>query len=242
MSMSVVSFKGTREGLIITLGEKPWRDVMNDLAAQLGRPGAQSFFQGARVLLETGQRSIDVHELEELIALFSQHGMSLTSVSGAARTQEAFDQVRAALAPRPAPASPAAPIRAPVGISIEEKKLSTAALPIIDETRSLLVMRTVRSGQRLEYAGTIVIIGDVNPGAMVAAEGNVIVWGKVRGVVHAGTKDDPDAVVGALILQPTQLRIGKYIARAPDDKRTRNWPAEVARVRDGRIVLEPWSG
>jgi septum site-determining protein MinC len=99
----------------------------------------------------------------------------------------------------------------------------------------------VRSGQTFNYAGTIVIIGDVNPGAEVIAEGDVIVWGKLRGVVHAGAAGNEDAVVGALILAPTQLRIGKQIARAPDDRRARHFP-EVARVRDGHIVVEPWIG
>ena len=92
-----------------------------------------------------------------------------------------------------------------------------------------------------DTAGTIVVVGDVNPGAQIVAEGDVIVWGKLRGVVHAGAAGDEDAMVGALILAPTQLRIGKQIARAPDDKRARHFP-EVARVREGRIIVEPWIG
>jgi septum site-determining protein MinC len=68
----------------------------------------------------------------------------------------------------------------------------------------------------------------------------VYVWGKLRGVVHAGAAGDDHATVGALILAPTQLRIGQYIARAPDEHRVLRWPAEIARVRDGQIVVEPW--
>ncbi|HEX7587206.1 MAG TPA: hypothetical protein VF478_02730, partial [Anaerolineae bacterium] len=76
-----ISFKGTREGLLITLGEGAWPDVLNELTTQLSRPSAQSFFKGARVILETGERPIAVTELEELIALFAQHDMTLSSVT-----------------------------------------------------------------------------------------------------------------------------------------------------------------
>ncbi|MEW5720355.1 MAG: septum site-determining protein MinC [Chloroflexota bacterium] len=225
--MSSVSFKGTREGLAITFGEGAWREVLNELAAQLNRPSAQSFFQGARVLLETGDRALDVAQIEELIALLAQHRMTLMAISGEARTREAFDQVRATM---PAPPESLA----------EETAAVPAPAAAANEKHALLVERTVRSGQNIKYAGTILVIGDVNPGAQVIAEGDVIVWGKLRGVVHAGAAGDDDAMVGALILAPTQLRIGKQIARAPDDKRARQFP-EVARVREGRIIVEPWS-
>jgi septum site-determining protein MinC len=226
--MSVVSFKGTREGLSITLGEGTWHEILNELATQLNRPGAQSFFESARVLLETGERALDVLQLEELIALLAQHSMTLTSVSGETRTQEAFNQVRAAM---PTP---------PESLALETPETPAPAASA-NEARAMLIHRTVRSGQTVNYAGTIVIIGDVNPGAEVVAEGDVIVWGKLRGVVHAGAAGNEGALVGALILAPTQLRIGKHIARAPDDRRARHFP-EVARVRDGQIVVEPWIG
>jgi septum site-determining protein MinC len=227
--MSIVSFKGTREGLAITFGEGAWHEVLNELTAQLNRPNAQSFFQGARVFLETGERALDVAQIEELIALLAQHRMALTAISGEAHTREAFDHVRATM---PAPPE-----------SFAEEPHQQPAPPIMPNAfgkHALLIQRTVRSGQNIKYAGTILVIGDVNPGAQVIAEGDVIVWGKLRGVVHAGAAGDDNAMVGALILAPTQLRIGKQIARAPDDKRARQFP-EVARVREGRIIVEPWS-
>ena len=229
---NLVSFRGTREGLAITLGEGEWRDIMNELAAQLGRPQAQAFFTGARVLLDTNQRTIDVLQLEELIALLSQHGMMLNSVLGERATQDAFAQVRTALPP-------------PESIA-EEKTPPLFAAPElpIDALHAMLIHRTVRSGQRYHFNGTIIVIGDVNPGAELVADGDVIVWGKLRGVVHAGAAGNEDAFVGALVLAPTQLRIGKLIARAPDNtgKRTHLAPAEIARVRGGQIIVEPWNG
>jgi septum site-determining protein MinC len=218
-----ISFKGTREGIAVTLGDGDWRQTMKELATQLARPQTQTFFRGARVLLETGHRAIEVAQLEELIALLSQNNMTLSSVSGERRSQEAFAQMRQALPP---------PVTTP--------KIETPT----DGAPAILLHRPVRSGQRYRYVGTIIVIGDVNPGAELIAEGDVIVWGKLRGVVHAGAAGNEHSLVGALVLAPTQLRIGRYIARAPDlnDKRTHALAAEVARVRDGNIVVEPWNG
>ncbi|HEX7593035.1 MAG TPA: septum site-determining protein MinC [Anaerolineae bacterium] len=223
--MANISFKGTREGLLITLGEGAWHDVLNELGSQLNRPSAESFFKGARVILETGARPIAVTQLEELIALFAQHAMTLSSVMGERAAQEAFDEVQASL---PAPES------------LTRGNTDAEGLPP-DAATAALIHRTVRSGQVIRHAGTIVVMGDVNPGAEVIAEGDVIVWGKLRGVVHAGASGNENAIVGALVLAPTQLRIGGYIARAPDEKRSNNWSAEIARVRDGQIIVEPWS-
>ncbi|HLV36917.1 MAG TPA: septum site-determining protein MinC, partial [Spirillospora sp.] len=78
-----------------------------------------------------------------------------------------------------------------------------------------------------------------NPGAEVIATGDVIVWGRLRGNVHAGAEGDEDAVVCALDMTPTQLRIAGYIVTSPPEKRHNPRP-EVARVRDGQIVVEAW--
>ncbi len=240
MHPEFVSFKGTREGIVITLGDGEWQQVLNELTTQLDRPSAQSFFRGARVLLETGNRAIDVVKIEELIALLAQHSMTLTSVSGGLHAHEALLQAQAHYAP-PEFAPPLIPEMAATETTAPPLPLAVEAPLPLDGAEALLIHRTVRSGQRFHYAGTIVVIGDVNPGAEVIAEGDIIVWGKLRGVVHAGSTGNENTMVGALILTPTQLRIGDLIARAPDNKHPRNWP-EVARIRDGRIIVEPWSG
>jgi septum site-determining protein MinC len=99
----------------------------------------------------------------------------------------------------------------------------------------------VRSGQYVRHRGSIVVLGDVNPGAELIAEGDIIVWGKLRGIVHAGADGDEKAIIGALVLTPTQLRIAEQVARAPDYKRPRVAPAEIAHIRNGQIIVEPWS-
>jgi len=106
------------------------------------------------------------------------------------------------------------------------------------ERKTILVQRTLRSGQQMSYDGNVVILGDVNPGAHVAATGDVIVMGILRGTVHAGASGDDEAVVIAFRLRPTQLRIAGHIARPPDqDANNPNQP-EIARVKDGVVVIE----
>jgi septum site-determining protein MinC len=105
----------------------------------------------------------------------------------------------------------------------------------------LLVHRTLRSGQTLHHAGHVVIIGDVNPGAEVSAGGDIVVWGSLRGTVHAGADGDEGRCVCALDLSPTQLRIGNYIARPPDERRRRrSAQPERAFLSDGQLVAERW--
>ena len=98
---------------------------------------------------------------------------------------------------------------------------------------------TVRSGRSIYHEGTVVILGDVNPGAEIIAGGDVIVWGRLRGMVHAGALGDETAVICALSLTPTQLRIADKIAIAPDEKGHKPTPEQAA-VRDGSIVAESW--
>ena len=75
---------------------------------------------------------------------------------------------------------------------------------------AIVVRRTLRSGFSLQHSGHVVVIGDVNPGAEIIAGGDVIVWGRLRGMVHAGAEGNEDAVVCALDLSPTQLRIAGH--------------------------------
>jgi septum site-determining protein MinC len=107
--------------------------------------------------------------------------------------------------------------------------------------KAILVHRTLRSGQSLRHPGHIVIIGDVNPGAEVVAGGDILVWGRVRGLVHAGALEDENAVICALELAPTQLRIASHIARSPEERPALPVP-EKASICDGQIVAVPWPG
>ncbi|MGQ9556528.1 MAG: septum site-determining protein MinC [Desulfurispora sp.] len=109
-----------------------------------------------------------------------------------------------------------------------------------EEGHTLLIKRTLRSGQRINFDGNVVIVGDVNPGAEVVAAGHVIVMGQLRGVVHAGAAGDENAVVMALKLLPTQLRIAGHITRPPDEEKQGGSGPEIASIKNGIVTIESY--
>jgi septum site-determining protein MinC len=93
----------------------------------------------------------------------------------------------------------------------------------------LYLQLTVRSGVEIRHPGTIVILGDLNPGGAVIAEGDIFVWGRLRGVAHAGAGGNRECRIMALQMEPTQLRIADAVARAPESPPAQFYP-EVAYV------------
>src|SRR4030095_16397344 len=108
------------------------------------------------------------------------------------------------------------------------------------EETAMFLSRTIRSGTRIEFAGHVVILGDVNPGAEIIAEGNVVIWGRLRGMIHAGSKGNRAAMICALDLSPTQLRIADEVSGAI--KPRENSAPERARINEnGKLQTEFWS-
>lgn len=107
------------------------------------------------------------------------------------------------------------------------------------EGKTKFIRKTVRGGQCVNYQGNIVIIGDVNSGAEIYATGNVIVLGRIRGKVSAGTNGNSKAVIAAFLLQPEILKIASIIAMSPDDIEKPRYP-ELAKIKDGTIIVEPY--
>jgi septum site-determining protein MinC len=98
---------------------------------------------------------------------------------------------------------------------------------------------TLRGGQALHNLGNLVVVGDVNPGAELVASGDIVVFGSLRGVAHAGAQGDRKARVIALELAPTQLRIATVIATS--DASTKARGPEHASIVDDRIVVVPFA-
>lgn len=98
---------------------------------------------------------------------------------------------------------------------------------------------TLRGGQTLHHAGHIVVVGDVNPGAELIAGGDILVFGRLAGVAHAGAQGEESARVYAIDLAATQLRIATHIA-ADERPPARAARPEAAVVREGRIAIVPY--
>jgi len=97
---------------------------------------------------------------------------------------------------------------------------------------------TLRSGDHLQAEGSVLLLGDVNPGARISAVGDVRVWGRLRGVAHAGCRGDGSARIVALQLRPLQLRIAAAVARGPEDQPPAGF-SEEAVLEGGEIAIRP---
>ncbi len=104
-----------------------------------------------------------------------------------------------------------------------------------------VITRTIRSGAKVESAGSLVILGDVNAGAELIANDDIIVIGTLRGLAHAGAGGNENAVIWAQQILSPQLRIGYALAQAGDDGAKVEGGPEVAHLQNGAIVLRPWS-
>ena len=136
-------------------------------------------------------------------------------------------------------AAPALMVRTPAAL------LSGSLTP--DSGRTEILQHGLRAGFRGEYRGSVVVLGDVNPGAELIAAGDVIVMGVLRGVVHAGAGGRTDAIVYARPIASAQIRIAGAVARSADDnslgamRRSQERPeAELARLQDGVIQIESY--
>jgi len=95
----------------------------------------------------------------------------------------------------------------------------------------------LRSGQTIRFDGSVVLLGDVNPGGEVIAEGNITVLGALKGMAHAGASGNETCFVAALKFQPTQLRIANLIATVKKPQKGEAAKASVAYTNEGQIFI-----
>lgn len=216
-----VEIKGIREGLLITVSDDPWPEAKAALQEQI--KDQSEFLRGGRLILNVGNHVIRAAELGRLRDLLNEDGLTLWGVLSKSPVTEQNAQLLG-LATR-------------INKPIPEKSTRSIETALTGE-EAVLIRRTLRSGYKLQYAGHVVVIGDVNPGGEIVASGDVVVWGHLRGLVHAGADGDENAVVCAMDLAPTQLRIASLIATTP--KRHGKPQPEMAYILDGRVVAVSW--
>lgn len=227
-----IDIKGNRDGLLIRVADHPEFAVYERLRRELEQK--RDFLHGSRIALEIGGRAMNVEQLSGLQELFADYGLELWAVIADHReTREKAREI--GLATRLSGSATDLEGNA-LSVATNGKGDAAKASPV---SNALLLQETLRSGRAVRHEGHVVVLGDVNPGAEIIATGNVIVWGRLRGLVHAGAGGDAAAVICALDLNPTQLRIADQIAVAPNDSRPAPIP-EQASIRDGQIVAEPW--
>ncbi len=218
----MVKVKGIRDGILITLESAPWPKARASLMDHVEKQ--TDFLKGASITLDVGNHVLNASEMGKLRDALSELGLSMRAVLSNSSITKTTAQTLG-LATRIS--------KPPAKRTIRARKAQQRA-----ET-GILVKRTLRSGVSLQHPGHITVLGDVNPGAEVIAGGNIVVWGRLRGVAHAGAEGDENACVCAVLLAPTQLRIAGQISIPP--KQSGTPPPEIAFIRNGQVVAEPWN-
>ncbi len=222
MSENIVTFKGTVNGLtIIIKPEAGFEEIVDSMRLKIENAG--KFFRGAKLAVKYRGRALNETEKNQLFDLLKKE-------SGA--TILSFDEEIVE--------NNSTPVQSTVTGSERNNQIKKYMyFKGIDEGQTKFYRGTVRSGQLITFDGNLVILGDVNPGAIIEATGNIVVMGLLRGVVHAGSDGNKDAIVAALGLNPTQLRIADIITRPPDEKGAgANQVPELAYVKGDMLYVE----
>lgn len=216
-----IEVKGIKNGLLIELSGEEWDEQENALISHID--ANEAFFKGAKLVLDIGERPLNSTQLSSLRGKLSDRDIKLKAILSSSLVTERASQ------------DLGLEIKIDQSSPQEEQK---AIDSMLDGDEAVFLERTLRSGHKVSYPGHIVVLGDVNPGAELIAGGNIIVWGKLRGVVHAGAGGDEDAVVCALDLSPTQLRIADKISVSPPRKGKPK--PEIACLEDGQVSARDW--
>ena len=217
-----IQIKGIREGILVIFPGGTWEDLESDFLAEMENQA--EFLNGAKLILDVGPLNLKASIMGKLRDQLSDLELNLWAVLSQSEITEQNAQALG-LATR---------IHKPAAQTI-----SASTNTNLDGESAILVRRTLRSGFKLEHPGHITVIGDVNPGAEIIAGGDVVIWGRLRGTVHAGAAGNDEAVVCALDLIPTQLRIGDKIAISPAERGSGT--PERASVQGDEVVSEPWA-
>ncbi|HHX61859.1 MAG TPA: hypothetical protein GX707_14315 [Epulopiscium sp.] len=194
---NIVIFKGGRDGIMVILDEDAsFADIKTIFIQKL--QDAKSFFSGAKVSIRFKGKILTAGQQEDLIELLS--GQNILNISFIHDFEENQNEIE----------NDASGTREQLGNWFANEVS-------YDTSMTKYHIGMLRSGQSIDYPGSVVVLGDVNPGAIISAGGNVVILGSLKGTVHAGR--DAKAYkpfVMAIGMYPVQIGIGNVIARSPD--------------------------
>ncbi|MEH1956858.1 septum site-determining protein MinC [Nostoc sp.] len=197
----------------VSASELSWSDIWQQIRQRLNA-GDRFRISNTPVHLMAQDRLVDARQLQELAEALSEVQLRLISIS-TSRRQTAIAAVTS-------------------GYSVEQLQPETSlssepTATAIPQADALYLEMTVRSGVEIRHPGTVILLGDLNPGGIVIADGDIIIWGRLRGIAHAGAGGNSECLIMALQMEPTQLRIADAVARAPE-KPPMQFSPEVAHI------------
>lgn len=176
-----------------------WTELWQQLKHRLS--ASEQFWEAETlVCLKVHDRLLDVSQLTSIAQALSQVKLSLSSVE-TTRRQTAVAAATAGYS-----------VIQPLPTALNAESVSDNQFK---HREPLYLKTTIRSGMEIRHDGTVILFGDVNPGGAILAQGDILIWGRLRGIAHAGAKGDRTCRIMGLHLQPTQLRIADVVARAP---------------------------
>ncbi len=251
--MSVL--RGTGRGLEVVLSEEDLDAGLAELDARLARQ--PEFYRGSSATAVLGERLLAAEQLARLRAILDEHGIALRGLRGGAEIEElaraeGLEFSLAIVEPELSPSARSlvadfAGARADIAArrkrgepSVRRSESREPQLRLVEAVTTMYHTGTLRGGQALHHVGNLVVVGDVNPGAEVVATGDILIFGRLAGVAHAGAQGDERARVYAMQLRPVQLRIAACIASEESPNASRPAQPEVAFVRDAHITIVPF--
>ena len=216
MNTNSVIIKCNKYGLIVILDENlPFQELIKDVEDKFKE--SAKFFKNAKMAMTIRGRSLTQAEEEQVVeTIVDSCGLHILCIIDEDRKEELlFHQA--------------------VDKAMEEK----------DAEDGWFYRGTLRAGQVLESEHSIVIIGDVNPGANVTSKGNIVVLGSLRGIAYAGATGDRNCFVAALVMKPIQVKIADKMARSAITKRVDDaeykLDPKIAYVKEDHIYVKPIS-
>ncbi|MCL1877544.1 MAG: septum site-determining protein MinC [Defluviitaleaceae bacterium] len=211
----IVTLKGQKDGINIILDEAAdFEEIKESLRKKVSQ--GKNFFDDTGVKVFFKGRELDEYSEKILVDIIAE--VTDTPV---------YRDIA-----KPPKAPPQSPPPQKLAIPAPTQQKSTCR-----ESPTAYYRTGLRSGQRIRYEGSVVIMGDANPGSEIIADGNVIILGALKGLAHAGAAGDTSCFVSALLLAPTQLRIANTISVVPPGA-TRSAPA-YAYVKEGQVFIGP---
>jgi len=257
---NVVKVRGYKDGLLFVIQPEPTlSEVEEILAQQLSTLGTS--LSGIGITLDIGNRHFQEEQLnhfqewlkkkygmdiKRIIMDYSQTSEGSRKILAESISKYTIDTIPAEQEQMVAPKEEEVPEppREKTDVIQDTSRSEQREAEKVSELqyeKARVIRQTLRSGQREEFwGGDLVVLGDVNPGAEVIASKDIIVLGSLRGIAHAGASGDTSAVIIALHLVPTQLRIGNIVSRSPGEERQDGGTTEIARVEGEAVVVEEY--
>ncbi|MFA9377172.1 MAG: septum site-determining protein MinC [Lachnotalea sp.] len=210
MSNNSVVIKSNKYGIVVRLDEAtPYEELLEEIAIKFKE--SEKFFKDAKMVLSFEGRKLTQEEEQDILEIISTNSKIhiVCIIDEDEKREQHFKK------------------------ALEDK------LNELSSRDGQFYKGTLRSGQVLEAETSLVVLGDVNPGAKVISKGNVIILGALKGNVYAGATGNETSFVVALEMDPVQIRIGDVIARSSDETR-KNLIGEpkISFVENGSIYIE----